>query len=87
MITILVYQSFESQQVAKTGMVSMPKPGEQFLGGHAICVVGYDDSKKCFICRNSWSSQWGIGGYFYMPYEYLTNPKLASDAWTITLME
>ena len=82
-----VYESFESAQVARTGNVSMPKPGEQCLGGHAVCVVGFDDSKQWFICRNSWGSSWGISGYFYMPYAYLTNPKLSSDAWTITSME
>lgn len=86
-IGFLVYSSFESQQVAKTGIVPMPKPGEECLGGHAICVVGFDDSKKWFICRNSWGSGWAIGGYFYMPYAYLSNPNLATDAWTITLME
>jgi hypothetical protein len=86
-IGFLVYSSFESAQVAKTGIVPMPKPEEQTLGGHAICVVGFDDSKQWFICRNSWGTEWGIGGYFYMPYSYLTNPKLATDAWTIIIME
>lgn len=86
-IGFLVYSSFESAQVAKTGIVPMPKPGEQPLGGHAICVVGFDDSKQWFICRNSWGTRWGIGGYFYMPYAYFLDPKLASDAWTIMLME
>jgi C1A family cysteine protease len=82
-----VYESFESIQVSRNGIVPMPKPGEQVLGGHAVCVVGYDDSKGYFIVRNSWGSRWGIKGYFYIPYAYLTNPKLATDAWTITLME
>ena len=82
-----VYESFESAQVARTGIVPMPKPGEQCLGGHAVCVVGFDDSKQWFIYRNSWSNQWGIGDYFYMPYAYFINHKLASDAWTIILME
>ena len=48
-----VYESFESQQVAKTGTVGMPKPKERVLGGHAVLAVGYDDSKKRFVVRNS----------------------------------
>lgn len=80
-----VYESFESAAVAKTGMVPMPKLKEQVLGGHAVCCVGYDDSKQCFIVRNSWGSSWGDGGHFYIPYTYLTNANLADDFWTIEL--
>lgn len=86
-IGFLVFSSFESTEVAKTGMVSLPKPNETVLGGHAILICGYDDSKKAFLARNSWGPNWGQKGYFYMPYEYLSNPKLASDAWTIRVME
>ena len=31
-----VYESFESQEVAETGMLSMPKPDEKVIGGHAV---------------------------------------------------
>ena len=41
-----VYESFESQAVAKTGDVPMPRPGEQVLGGHAVLAVGYDDAQR-----------------------------------------
>jgi hypothetical protein len=37
-------------------------------GGHAILVVGYDDVRECWILRNSWSSDWGDKGYFYLSY-------------------
>lgn len=86
-IGFLVFPSFESIIVAKTGMVPYPGPNEKPLGGHAICVMGYDESKKRFYCRNSWGPKWGINGNFWMPYTYLSNINLASDAWTIKLME
>jgi C1A family cysteine protease len=79
-----VYESFESDDVAKTGLMPMPKDGEKILGGHAVAVVGFDDSKKLFTIRNSWGSGWGDKGYFYMPYEFITNPDMASDFWTVT---
>jgi C1A family cysteine protease len=82
-----VYESFESSEVAKTGIIPMPGKNESALGGHCIMVVGYDDSKQWFICRNSWGDSWGDKGYFYMPYQYLTNPDLTSDFWTIRLVE
>jgi C1A family cysteine protease len=78
-----VYQSFESAAVAKSGQLEMPKFSEKRLGGHAVMAVGYDDSKRTFLIRNSWGTDWGKKGYFTMPYSYLTSPKLASDFWTI----
>jgi C1A family cysteine protease len=78
-----VYESFESQQVAQTGIMPMPAPSEKVMGGHAVLAVGYDDSKQQFIVRNSWGPDWGIKGYFMMPYTYLTQPGLANDFWTI----
>lgn len=82
-----VYESFESEEVAKTGVMPMPDvTKEKLLGGHAIMCVGYDDNKQQFIIRNSWSDQWGDKGYFYMPYEFITNPDFCSDFWYITLV-
>lgn len=78
-----VYQSFESAAVAKSGQLDMPKFNEKRIGGHAVMAVGYDDSKRTFLIRNSWGTDWGKKGYFTMPYSYLTSAKLASDFWTI----
>jgi C1A family cysteine protease len=78
-----VYESFESQQVANTGAVQMPKSSENVVGGHAVLAVGYDDKEKRFIVRNSWGANWGIKGYFTMPYAYLADRNLSDDLWTI----
>jgi C1A family cysteine protease len=78
-----VYESFESQAVAKTGTVNMPKTTERPLGGHAVLAVGYDDKAKRFTVRNSWGPGWGIKGYFTVPYAYLESRDLADDFWTI----
>jgi C1A family cysteine protease len=78
-----VYESFESQQVANTGLVPMPGSKEKVVGGHAVVAVGYDDATQQFIVRNSWSANWGLKGYCMMPYGYLTDTNLADDFWTI----
>ena len=78
---IMVYQSMESQAVAQTGMVPMPTSGDKLLGGHAILLVGYDETRQLFIVRNSWGSSWGDGGYFYLPYQYVAKGYM-QDAWT-----
>jgi C1A family cysteine protease len=78
-----VYESFESDQVAQSGVVQIPQPGERVLGGHAVVAVGYDDAAKRFIVRNSWGTAWGMKGYFTMPYEYLTNRDLSDDFWVV----
>jgi C1A family cysteine protease len=81
-----VYDSFESQPVAQTGVVPMPASAEKVLGGHCVVAVGYDDAQQRFIVRNSWGTGWGMQGYCTMPYAYLTDPNLASDFWTIRLV-
>lgn len=82
-----VYESFESADVARTGLVPMPGPDERVLGGHAIVVVGYDLEKQLFICRNSWGEAWGDKGNFSMPFAYLEDRNLSSDQWTLRSVE
>ncbi len=76
-----VYESFEDQSTARTGVAKMPRKGERALGGHAVLAVGYDQKAKRFLVRNSWSEAWGMKGYFTMPFAYLET--LAADFWTI----
>ena len=84
-----VYSSFEGEQIASDGILHMPQPSEQCVGGHAIMCVGFDDNfvidgkAGAVFIRNSWNSTWGLGGYFWMPYDYITSPDLADDFWSI----
>lgn len=39
------------------------------LGGHAMCVVGYDEGKRAFKIMNSWGEDWGQDGFFWIKYE------------------
>jgi len=82
-----VYESFEGTVNNTTGMMPYPNINtEELLGGHAVCIVGYDDALNGgrFICRNSWGTSWGNNGYFYMPYQVIQNKNMSSDFWTIS---
>ena len=93
-----VYDSFEGAwgdiPHGQTGSGMMPFPNvatEQLLGGHAVCIVGYDDTMPVagkangrFIVRNSWGTSWGDNGYFYMPYDVIKTTSMSSDFWLIS---
>jgi len=81
-----VYESFESADVTNSGIVNMPQTSEQLLGGHAVLLVGYDDTTQRWLVRNSWGTSWGQAGYFTMPYQYLTDNNLSSDFWTVQVV-
>jgi len=83
----MLYDSFMTQEVASTGIAKMPKHDERKIGGHAVLAVGYDDEMGALLVRNSWGTQWGKNGYFYLPYGYITNSKLSADFWTLRTVE
>jgi hypothetical protein len=56
---------------AKEVWKPIEQPDRKLYGGHAMCVVGYDDSKDggSFEIQNSWGTKWGNGGYIWVNYE------------------
>lgn len=84
-IGISVYESFESDSVAKTGTVPMPQSNEAMLGGHCVTIWGADDNQKLFTLQNSWGPNWGDEGFFTLPYEYVLDSELCFELWCIQL--
>lgn len=83
-VGFMVYKSFMSQSVANTGMMPYPNANrETLLGGHAVLLVGYNHGNQRFIVKNSWGTNWGDRGYFYMPYEVIKNTRMSGDFWVI----
>lgn len=60
----------------------IPLPKGQIVGGHAVCIIGFDDTKQMFKFKNSWGVAWGDNGYGYLPYYYLLSKNLY-DLWVI----
>lgn len=79
-----IYSSFEDHKVKATGIIPIPNPKvEQYLGGHAIMLAGYNTSKGVFYGRNSWGTDWGQSGYFEIPESFILSSKLTDDFWKI----
>jgi len=83
-IGINVFDAFESDDVAKTGVVPMPATADAPLGGHAMLCVGYGQKPGYFTVQNSWASDWGDKGFCYLPEAYLGSQDLGSDYWQIS---
>lgn len=80
------------------GAFPFPSKTDKMVGGHAICIAGFDDTKVvtnkqdgartigAFKIRNSWGDKWGVKGYGWIPYKYVES-QLAMDFWLLTSME
>lgn len=78
----------EYMHVPANGLVAFPATSSKLYGGHANVYVGYDDNltigpdKGAFLVRNSWGTGWGLKGYAWMPYRYIS-AGLATDVWSM----
>jgi C1A family cysteine protease len=68
--------------------IPFPTLADSVSSGHAVVVVGYDDSlrirsdKGALLVRNSLGPDWGDEGYGWLPYSFVRK-RLAVDAWTL----
>ncbi|CAF0990701.1 unnamed protein product, partial [Didymodactylos carnosus] len=85
---IKLFQSFDKARA--NGAVPMPSSSDTSRsshGKHALLAVGYSDTSRAFIVRNSWGERWGDQGYCYIPYDYMTNSDYCFDAWAIRKLD
>jgi Papain family cysteine protease len=50
---------------------TLPKP-DSVAGGHMFRISGFSDSRGALHVANSWGTGWGVKGYCWLPYAYLT---------------
>ncbi len=70
-IGMMVGGSFMSNMMGKDAWIPTRSDYNQSgFGGHAMCVIGYDDYKNggSFLIMNSWGTQWGNGGFAWVRY-------------------
>lgn len=39
-----------------------------YVGGHCVEVIGYSEVEQCWICKNSWDTNFGMAGFFKIGY-------------------
>jgi len=64
---------FEEWMYPENGIINYPSNSDDVWGGHAICIVGYDDSTGLVKFKNSWTTGWGKNGYGYLSYRYIND--------------
>jgi C1A family cysteine protease len=72
----MLYENFYSL----SKRFEVPAPKGKALGGHAMLICGYNQSRKAFLVRNSWGVGWGDKGY-------ITNRNLTDDCWCLVKVE
>jgi hypothetical protein len=70
-IGMMVGESFMRGMMGKD--LWIPEANDKSMmgfGGHAMCVVGYDEKKYggAFLIMNSWGPQWGTNGFAWVRY-------------------
>ena len=75
--TFLVYADFCAYNSGVYRHVIGP-----LLGGHAVLMVGYNDTTLSFTCKNSWGSSWGENGYFRVAYSQIPPGGCQFGRWT-----
>jgi len=58
------------------GGIYEPVLGQDIIGGHLACIVGYDDAQQCWIVKNSWGTEWGEDGFFRIGYGQTSGSSL-----------
>lgn len=79
LISLPVYPDFDN--ISSTNEIYDDWSGVS-RGNHALCVVGYDDSKQAIKFINSWGASWGLSGYGWIAYDKipdLNNAYILSD--------
>ena len=75
---IMVYSNF-FKLTKEHDILNVPSASDEVLGGHAVVLVGYDDTTQTYDILNSHGSQFSDGGYFRLKYEFALNPDLAFE--------
>jgi hypothetical protein len=62
---------------------TLPASEVQFVGSHALTVVGYDERRQAFRVANSWGTRWGDRGFGWIAYRVLMDEDHVSAAWVM----
>jgi GNAT superfamily N-acetyltransferase len=66
---------------APSGMIMMPRRGEQIIGSHMVSLFGFDIVRQVFTFQNSWGGEWGVQGVGFLPFQYFD--KYLVESWVM----
>ena len=79
----MVYSNFFKLTAKDNDILNIPSASDEVLGGHAVILVGYDDTTQTFDVLNSHGFQFADGGYFRLKTDYALNPDLAFEFYIV----
>lgn len=85
-LVVLGVRVFEDFEHVGADAPHIPLPTGAQLGGHALCVVGYNDSRDALLVQNSWGANWGAQGRAWLPYRYVLNPFWCGEIHTLRVV-
>lgn len=76
-------EDFERLSSDAYGVWNYKGSQSETIGGHAMCILGYDDYKYggAFLVRNSWGTSFGKQGNLWIKYSDFK--QVVSEAWII----
>ncbi len=69
---VMAYSSMTTLGTVSSDYIYLPDtsdPADTPIGGHAMLCIGWDDSARCLIFKNSWGESWGDSGFIKISYD------------------
>lgn len=79
---VTVFRGFNYLDKSNT-VVLLPTDSEEDSGGHAMCMVGYDQDQQKVLAKNSFGTAWGDQGYCWFTYDYID--QYGYDMWVFDI--
>lgn len=82
-VGIGINEDFDDVKSVVSGEIRIPRPSDVIGDGTCLILVGWDESIHCFAARGTFGEVWGMKGYGWLPYQYVTSPLWCHEAVVI----
>lgn len=70
-----IFQGF----MTPSEIIDLPYSNEEYMGGHAVSILGYRELDRLFLIKNSFGPDWGNNGYCWLTFDYVQ--RHAFEKW------
>lgn len=78
------YESYDSPEVQRTGIIPLPHGGESLRGGHCVAGYAYDRREQWISGPNSYGEDWGDRGRYKIPFKFFEE-ELANEVFAVVV--